>query len=204
MALIKKSELFRRLNSSESDRLFIDPLLEDEQIGEVTIDLRLGYDFLVSVLTRKPYISLTQNEDGFRSIDSYFQSTRREIGDKFIIYPGQIVLTTSLEYIGLPTDMASDIFPRSSYSRLGLHFGAMVQPGYRGCFPLEMANLNNNPIELIVGSRIAQCRFFNIGSETDYHSSLEPRKYLGVTRPTVSKAHQDTDIALLASIRRTL
>ncbi|ASY59182.1 hypothetical protein SS05631_b50900 (plasmid) [Sinorhizobium sp. CCBAU 05631] len=31
-------------------------MLDDKQIGEMTVDLRLGYDFLVSIVTRRLYI----------------------------------------------------------------------------------------------------------------------------------------------------
>jgi dCTP deaminase len=64
----------------------------------VTIDLRLGYDFLMSVLTRKPFIAIYHEID-YRSVSSYFQNTRRELGDRFVLYPNQVVLTTTLEYL---------------------------------------------------------------------------------------------------------
>lgn len=200
MQLLNKASLKERLTTSGKKALFIDPLLEESQIGEISIDLRLGYDFLVPVLTRKPFISLTSADEDFRGMESYYQPTRREIGDKFVLYPGQVVLTTTLEYFSLPTDVYSDIVARSSYARMGMHFGTMMQPGYRGCFPLELVNGNTNPIELIVGSRIVQARFFEIGLDTDYNSPIEPRKYFGTTRPVVSRAAYDVDIQKLIGI----
>ena len=112
MGLLHKSEIVDSLKSDEPDFLFIDPILEMGQVGEVTVDLRLGYDFLVSILTRKPFIGLVKSDDGFRIVDSYFQPTRREIGDRFILYPSQVVVTTTLEYIALPSNMYADILTR--------------------------------------------------------------------------------------------
>lgn len=51
-----KSEILERLSRTDGLRLGIEPLLDDKQIGEMTVDLRLGYDFLVSIVTRRPYI----------------------------------------------------------------------------------------------------------------------------------------------------
>jgi dCTP deaminase len=119
--LLQRSEIQRRLSLTGKGSLFIDPLLDPEQIGEVTVDLRLGCDFLVSVLTRRPFISTVKDDDGFRGIASYFRGTRREFGDRFILYPNQIALACTLEYIALPSDVYADVLTRSSYTRLGVH-----------------------------------------------------------------------------------
>lgn len=200
MSVLNKIDLEQRINSSDNSRIWIDPILDENQLGEVTVDLRLGYDFLIPVLTRKPMIGLIQEDAGFRSIASYYQSTRRQVGEKFLLYPNQTVLSTTLEYIALPNDIYADIFTRSSYSRLGINFNAMIQPGFRGCFPLELSNTSNNPIELIVGSRIIQSRFTSVNSSNGYHSQVERRKYFGNIRPTVSQAPADKDLETLNKI----
>ncbi len=200
MQILNKEQINQLLVSQEPDSLYIDPLLDKEQVGEVTIDLRLGYDFLVSILTRKPYISLSPNEVGFRGLDSYFQKTRREIGEKFILYPNQVVLTTTLEYVSLPSNVYADLLSRSSYTRLGIHINTMVQPSFRGCIPVELTNQGNNAIELIVGSRLLQARLFQLDEDSEYFSKDNHRKYLANVRPTVSRADCDKDIEQLNKI----
>lgn len=176
----------------------MDPILDITQIGQVTVDLRLGYDFLVSVVTRKPYVELSADPQvSRRGIASYFQETRRELGDKFVLYPDQVVITTSLEYLSLPPNIYADILSRSSYTRLGVHLNTMVQPGFKGCVPLELYNHSNSAIELIVGSRIFQARFFRISENAEYLRSDDLRKYYGDVRPTVSKADFDRDLEIL-------
>lgn len=199
MALLHKAEIQERLARTGSDALFIDPLLDPNQIGEVTIDLRLGCDFLVSILTRRPYIGTVKSDPTFRGIGSYFQSTRREFGDSFMLYPNQLALTTTLEFIALPDDVHADVLSRSSYTRLGLHLNTMIQPGYRGCFPVELFNESNNPVELVVGSRIVQARLFSGTFKSAYSGA--PRKYLGNVRPTPSRAADDHDLERLIKIR---
>ncbi|AGB43406.1 deoxycytidine triphosphate deaminase [Mesorhizobium australicum WSM2073] len=199
MSLLQAPEIHRRIGLTDSARLYIDPLLEPSQVGEVSIDLRLGPDFLVSLLTRKAAVELATLPR--RGVSSYFRMTRREVGDKFVLYSGQIVLATSLEYVGMPNDVYADIISRSSYSRLGIHLNTMIQPGFRGCIPLELVNHGNNPVELVVGSRLVQARLFSVGTASGYQSGSSNRKYLGNVRPIVSRAQDDKDLAILSKMR---
>lgn len=199
MSLIQGPELHSRLSETDGKRIFIDPLLDPAQIGEVSIDLRLGPDFLVSLLTRRPSVELSASNR--RGVNSYFRLTRREVGDSFVLYPAQVVLAVSLEYVGLPVDAYADIIARSSYSRLGIHLNTMIQPGFRGCIPFELVNHSNNPVELVVGSRVVQARLISIGSESNYVNGAANRKYFGNVRPTVSRAPEDGDLAVLKKFR---
>ncbi|WP_082557796.1 dCTP deaminase [Methylobacterium sp. Leaf361] len=201
MQLLHKTEIETRLAKNGPDALYIDPLLDARQVGEVTLDLRLGTEFLVSLLTRKAYIGIQKTGDDPRGIATYFRPTRRELGDRFILYPNQVVLASTLEYIGLPNDVYADVLSRSSYTRLGVDVNTMVQPGFRGCLSIELFNHGNSPVELVVGSRVLQARLFSIGSETNYHSSAERRKYFGTVRPVTSRAPDDEDLKVLENIR---
>ena len=205
MQLITGQLLKDSILSDEDSSIFLDPLLNEEQIGSVTVDVRLGYDFLVSVVTRKPYIELaTQSGASRRGVSSYFQETRREVGDRFVLYPDQVVLTTTLEYLSLPPNVYADVLSRSSYTRLGVHVNTMVQPGFKGCVPIELYNHGNNAIELVVGSRICQMRFFKMAEDANYMNDANMRKYYGDVRPTASRADQDKDLPVLESARQSL
>lgn len=196
MALLTKTEITARLNTGKEDQIFVDPLLSEGQLGAVSLDLRLGYDFLVSVLNHKASVSL-HPLDNTSGPDAFFQAARRDLGDVFLIHPSQTVLATSLEYIGLPNDIYADVISRSSYHRLGLSISSMFQPGFRGCISLELFNHSNVPIELIVGSRIVQARFFKNATEEGYLRAGERRKYVGNVRPTISRAPFDDDLERL-------
>lgn len=202
MELINKEKIIQSLKSPDKNSLFIDPLLDlKEQVGEVSVDLRLGYDFLVSIFTRKPFVEITSNNThSFRGIDTFFQTTRRDLGDRFILYPNQCVLTTTLEYISVPNNYYLDLLSRSSYNRLGIQISTMVQPGFRGCIPVELYNHNNNAVELIVGSRIFQARFFELSECLKYTAENGKRKYYGHIRPTPSKADLDKDVGKLTKL----
>lgn len=197
MSLLSRDEFVERLNKSRDDAIWVDPLLDERQIGDASVDLRLGYDFLVSILTRSPFIGLDPDAKNYRPIKSFFQVTRRDIGDNFVVYPNQVVIATSLEYVAMPNDVYADILTRSSYNRLGMQLKSMLQPGYRGCVPVELFNHGNTPVELIVGTRIIQARFIKSEHEADYHDTRHGRKYIGNVRPTYSRAQSDYDIRIL-------
>lgn len=193
-----KAEILERLTRDDATGLWIEPLLDEKQVGEVTVDLRLGYDFLVSIVTRRPYIGITRDDERFRPISTYFQPTRRELGERFILYPDQVVLATTLEYIALPIDCYADVLTRSSYTRLGIALSTMVQPGFRGCFSVELFNHGNNPIELVVGAKMFQMRLTKVADGLNY-GGLD-RKYFGNVRPTPSRAADDDDLLRLRAI----
>jgi dCTP deaminase len=208
MEILTRNRLEERLKENDDSRIVIDPVLDPSQLGEITFDLRLGPDFLVSLMTRRPSIDLgvapnSMGKNHVRGIESYFRSTRREFSDKFILYPNQVVLATYLEYVALPSDVFADILTRSSFNRLGISLSTMIQPGYRGCITLELFNHGNNPVEMVIGSRVVQARFFQISAVGQYQKAGVVRKYYGNVRPVVSKAQLDAELTRFASIRGT-
>ncbi|GEO05616.1 hypothetical protein AAE02nite_32800 [Adhaeribacter aerolatus] len=179
--------------------LVIRPLLDESQINEITVDFRLGHDFLVSVQSREPFIDASLKEKHQKPISSFFQETRRRLGETFMLYPNQTVLATSLEYVKLPNNVYIDLNMRSSYTRLGITISTIVQPGYCGCVSLELTNTNKNPINLTVGARVFQARFFKLSEPSNYFS--QSRKYICQVRPEASAVNQDKDLGVLNKLR---
>lgn len=179
----------------EENEFIVRPLLnKDKQIGAMSLDLRLGTDFLVSFLGREPYIDVSKSSFD-RPIRNFFAPTRRKVGETFILHPHQTVLCSSLEYIRFPNNIGADLFMRSSYTRLGLSLSTMIQAGYCGCLSIELTNTNNNPVQLRVGARIFQAKLFKLDTETNY--DYPNRKYVCQVRPEVSKANLDLELDIL-------
>ncbi len=153
------------------------------------------------VKTRRPSIKIIGDHKTTGS-DMFFQESRRDLGDPFLIYPNQIVLATSLEYIGLPNNIYADVIGRSSYNRLGIGVGSMFQPGFRGCLSLELSNHSNNPIELIVGSRVVQARFYMLEGKEAYLNGKVRRKYIGNVRPVAPRASRDVDLIKISKMTK--
>lgn len=180
-------------------KLFLYPLLEENQIGDISIDLRVGTDFIFQHQGRTSYIKTSSDEMSSRSIKSNFTQTRRKVGEKFLIHPFQPTLFSTLEYIKLPNDIYAVLSLRSSYSRLGLTISTILQPGYCGCISVELVNSGNTPIEIVSGSRFLQARLISVaGKDLNYFNDV--RKYACQVRPVPSKANEDVEIERLSKL----
>lgn len=179
----------------KTKRLTVVPLLDKDQIGEMTMDLRVGTDFLTLHQGREAYIDSTIDEITKRPIKNHYKETRRKLGETFLLHPLQPILFSTLEYIKLPDDVYAVLTMRSSYSRLGLTVSTIVQPGYCGCFSIEVVNSGNTPIKIMAGARLVQARFVKLKNTSNYFSSH--RKYNCQVRPVASKANEDVELKLL-------
>jgi len=193
--VLSKEEVEKLILKKE---LIIDPLLEKNQIGEISVDLRIGTDFLTLHHGRQAYIDTTQNLIDKRPIKSHFTETRRKVGEGFLLHPSQPVLFSTLEYLKLPEDVYAILTLRSSYSRLGLTISTIIQPGYCGCASIEIVNSGNTAINILSGARFVQARFVRLSNKSKYFNSQ--RKYTCQVRPVTSKANEDKELKKLLEI----
>ncbi len=195
---LHKDKIIELLKSGE---LVVRPMLdESQQVGQITIDLRLGTDFLISYQGRKPYIDATSYEQKLGSIKDFFLPHRRKFGDEIILHPHQTILCSSLEYLKLPDNIFAILSMRSTYSRLGLTISTLIQAGYCGCVSIELTNANNNPIRVAVGARIFQARLYHLTENVPY--SYNTRKYVAQVRPIPADVDDDKDLSILKIIHQ--
>ncbi|MGR5911385.1 dCTP deaminase [Bacillus cereus] len=108
--------------------------------------------------TREPYIDPMHP---VRPIDTFFDHTYRHFGEKFLVYPGQLIIASTFEYLRMPQELFGLLVTRSSWNRLGLSISSIVQPGYSyGVLTLELLNSSSNPIALYPGLRFVQLLLF--------------------------------------------
>jgi dCTP deaminase len=160
--MIPSDELVEALADPKSG-FSITPLIDAAgQIGEGSVDIRLGPDIIVS--PRATGATAFDPVDGRtfrRNLEQRQEYVRRGIGDPFQIQPGEFVIGRSLEYVMLPEDVSAEALGRSSWGRLGLVIATatLIQPGFKGTITLELANVGDTPIVLTVGLSIAQLIF---------------------------------------------
>lgn len=159
--------------------LAVTPLLEEDQIGRASVDLRLGPDLVVikretGVVAFDP----ARAEEMPRRVSQYQEYVRRPLGSAFHLHPGDFAIARSLEYVALPTHIAGQAGGRSSWGRLGLVIATatLVQPRFRGTITLELANLGTVPLVLYVGMRIAQVSFFLATDDPSRPPGFEPER----------------------------
>ena len=192
---LTKQEIEEKLNNKE---LIIRPLLENSQISSVSVDFRLGCDFMASIQGRDPFIDASIRNGRIGNINNFFQETRRQLGDTFILHPSQTILASSLEYFKMPNDLMALANLRSSYARLGLNILSRLEPGYCGCINVELTNPSKSAIRLTVGACMFQMHFIEIKREQPYYD--RPRKYLCQVRPQESNLYSDDDLQVLEKI----
>ncbi len=109
-----------------------------------------------------------------------------------VLHPGEFVLGSTSEAVGIPDDLVGRLEGKSSLGRLGLliHSTAgFVDPGFTGHITLELSNVANLPITLYPGMKIGQISFLTMTTPADqpYGSGVLGSKYQGQRGPTPSK-----------------
>ena len=173
----------------EEGRIIIDPLNMTD-IQPASVDIHLSNKILVFRNSRRPYIDVRQDVSDLTEMVDILDAS------PFILHPGEFVLGSTVEDIGLPNDLVARLEGKSSLGRIGLliHSTAgYVDPGWRGRLTLELSNVNNLPITLYNGMPIGQISFTRLSAPAHrpYGSARLGSKYQGQTEPTPSRAHRD-------------
>ena len=167
-------------------RLVVEPL-EPEQIQPASIDVRLGAGFLVF------RNHTTEVIDPYARPSDLMDLVEVPDGQAFVLHPGEFVLGTTVEAIGLPDDLVARVEGKSSLGRLGLLIHAtagFVDPGWpTGQITLELSNVATLPIKLWPGMRIGQLSFSSLDApaERPYGSPGLSSKYAGQRGPVASR-----------------
>ncbi len=116
--------------------------------------------------------------------------------DPFILHPGEFVLASTLEVVGLADDIVARLEGKSSLGRLGLliHSTAgFIDPGFKGQVTLELSNVATLPIVIYPHMKIGQVSFYELSTpaEHPYGSVGAGSKYQGQSGPTPSRVHHD-------------
>ena len=88
---------------------------------------------------------------------------------EFKLFPGELVLATTLEYVRSPRHVACDLKLKSTLGRLWINhsLAGWCDPGFEGNITLELQNLGPKPFVLEAGRRIAQLIFIAMESEPE-------------------------------------
>lgn len=192
MAILSDKDLRKYLDEG---KIVIDPLIDEKQIQPSSIDMRIGDEFKVFKVIRKPYIDPKDEEE----IASYMESMVVDEGEAFIIHPNEFALATTYEYVKVPEDLVARVEGRSSMGRLGvtMHVTAgFIDPGFEGKITLEISNIGAMPVALYPGQRVCQLVFETMTSpaERPYGHPDRQSKYMGQKRPESSRIKQDYEL----------
>ena len=89
--------------------------------------------------------------------------------DELVLFPGEVVLATTREYIRMPRDVVGDLKLKSSLGRLWLNhsLSGWIDCNFQGQVTLELQNLGPYPRKLVSGMRVAQIVFYQMSEPPD-------------------------------------
>lgn len=173
-----------------SGRLRIHPLADDTVIQPSSVDVHLAADFRVFDSHAHQVI------DPRRLPADLTREVVASADRPFVLHPGQFVLASTVETIGVPDDLVARVEGKSSLGRCGLCVHAtagFVDAGFQGQITLELSNVASLPVLLYPGMKIAQLAFQQLDgpAERPYgHPDLNS-KYQGQSGPTASRYHRN-------------
>jgi dCTP deaminase len=173
----------------EMGRIVIDPY-DAACVQPSSVDLHVDSQFRVFANSRYPYIDVKHEMPDLTEL------VQVPDGEPFILHPGEFVLGSTLERVGLPDDTVARLEGKSSLGRLGLliHSTAgYVDPGWDGYLTLELSNVANLPITIYPGMKIGQISFFRLSTPAavPYGSEATRSKYQGQRGPTPSRFFEE-------------
>ncbi len=123
----------------------VEPFIE-EHVNSASYDIRVGDD----------WICPTRDPEGFKA-------------PHIKLFPGEVVLASTLEYVRIPRDVACDLKLKSTLGRLWINhsLAGWCDPGFEGDITLELQNLGPEPFVLEAGRRIAQLIFIRMEEEPE-------------------------------------
>lgn len=162
----------------------------EKQLQLGSIDLRFRHEY--------KKIKLQANEiltyDMLKKHD-YTKPYELQAGEKLVIAPGEMVLTTTLETIQLSEEFAGIITGRSSIARLGIMVHCCqeyINPGHGQPIPLQLINLAPCSVELDLNIPICQLVLFRLHTPaTDRYKDSKKSKYANEVGPQNSKIYEE-------------
>jgi dCTP deaminase len=172
-------------------RIVIDPILE-ANIQPSSVDLRLDNLFRIFRNHTAGIIDVKADQQNLT------EEVQMPVDEPFMLHPGEFVLGSTYESVGLPDDLVARLEGKSSLGRLGLliHSTAgYIDAGFSGHITLELSNVASLPITLYPGMNIGQISFQKMTTPADrpYGSAGLGSKYQGQSGPTASMSHRNFD-----------
>jgi dCTP deaminase len=172
--ILTSQEILDRMSKKE---LVFTPQIDQFQIQQHSVDLRLGFSFLIPKaweITNEGRVAVKTDHLDFDHKSMRHTLVELEEGQFFDILPGEYVAVTTLEKIKLPDDLMAILYPRSSVNRRGLSIDltGVVDAGYEGNLLIPVRNnTQSQVIRMYPGERICQVVFEEINGSVDVKQS---------------------------------
>lgn len=179
--ILVKNQILDRINQGS---LKFSPPIDSFQIQSHSVDLRLGYSFMIPKMW-----GLSEKGREAYLVDYLDERERFEIIELehkqfFDILPKESVVATTLEEVSVPTDLMAVLYPRSSINRKGLtvDMSGIIDAGYEGRLLIPITNNTTHVIRLYPGERFCQLVFYPLSQSVKFIPSRWHKKDLVIGR----------------------
>lgn len=206
MAILTKDEISDYLNRGE---IKITPGIDKFQLQAHSVDLRLGFTFLIPKVWRVTKAGREQLHMDYFSSDKpeYFDIVELEKGQFFDLLPGEHILVSSFESITLPEDLMAVMYPRSSTNRKGISVDqtGIVDSGYSGQLVIPVRNnTQSQTVRLYPGERFCQVVFEKLTGSVKARKSRYHEKDIieGVDVSSLKKEKEEAKLIKKGEIKK--
>lgn len=160
----------------EAGKIGFKPGLDKFQIQAHSVDLRLGYTFLIPKSWHVTKSGREQLHMDYYAEQrpEYFDIVELEQGQFFDLLPGEHILVSSLETVKVPDDLMAVMYPRSSTNRKGISVDqtGIIDSGYEGQLVIPIRNNTQyQTVRLYPGERFCQLVFQRLSHEVKARKS---------------------------------
>lgn len=160
----------------QAGKIGFKPGLDKFQIQAHSVDLRLGYTFLIPKSWHVTKSGREQLHMDYYAEQrpEYFDIVELEQGQFFDLLPGEHILVSSLESVKVPDDLMAVMYPRSSTNRKGISVDqtGIIDSGYEGQLVIPIRNNTQyQTVRLYPGERFCQLVFQRLSHEVKARKS---------------------------------
>ncbi len=202
MSVLVKEEILQYV---QDGRIAFKPGLDQFQVQAHSVDLRLGFTFLIPKswhVTKSGREQLLMNYYD-ENRPEYFDIVELEKGQFFDLLPGEHILVSSLESIKVPDDLMAVMYPRSSTNRKGISVDltGIIDSGYEGQLVIPIRNnTQHQTVRVYPGERFCQIVFQKLDRTSEPRKSRYHQRDIidGVDVDSL-EAERGTEIQLIMS-----
>lgn len=113
-----------------------------------------------------------------------------------LLYPGDVILGCTQEYIKMPTDICGQLFTKSTLGRMFINhmMAGVVDAGFEGKLTLELKNEGPHAIRIPVGARVVQLVLMRMNDRAAAPYNARPKsRYNGAVNVECAKMEQNHD-----------
>ena len=205
MAILTQKDITEYLRNK---KIRISPGIDKFQLQAHSVDLRLGFTFLIPKVWRVTKAGREQLHMDYFSSDKpeYFDIVELEKGQFFDLLPGEHILVSSFESISLPKDLMAVMYPRSSTNRKGISVDqtGIIDSGYSGQLVIPIRNnTQSQTVRLYPGERFCQIVFERLTGDVQARKSRYHEKDIieGVDVSSLKREKQESKLIKKGEIK---